>query len=230
MRNQWVVRPRPVHNAKIKLLCFPYAGSGIPVYVPWKNKLPDNVELNIIQLPGRGTHFSQSPIDNMNALIESLLPALSDLLEQNYVIYGHSLGSRIGFELVRQAMIKGFPAPRHFFASGSASPDTKFVDNKMYELADDAFIQMLKDINGTPREILDNRQFIGLLLPAIRADFKLSENYVCHNKFTIPTDVTILSGSDERISTQQLQKWGGFLLKSKTVIFMTTFMMIMLWS
>ena len=130
MVNQWIIKPRPLLNAEIKLLCFPYAGGGVPVYFPWKSKLPKNVELNIVQPPGRGTHLSQNPIDNMKALVDSLLPKVSDILQGNYVIYGHSVGSRVAFELVRQAIAKGFPAPLHFFASGSASPKRKCLEKK----------------------------------------------------------------------------------------------------
>ncbi|NQZ20704.1 MAG: thioesterase [Colwellia sp.] len=217
--NQWIVKPRPLHNPEIKLLCFPYAGGGVPVYFPWKNKLGKNVELNIVQLPGRGTHFSQAPIDNMETLVESLLPAVSDILDGNYVIFGHSVGSRIGFELVRQAMAKGFPAPLHFFASGSSSPKHKCLENKVHELPDNEFIKELKDMDGTPSEVLENRELMELFLPTLRADFKIAEQYTCHEKFIIPTTITVLSGRDDNISSEQLQMWGDFSEKSEVVMF-----------
>ena len=218
MSNKWVVKPKPLHQADIKLLCFSYAGGGISVFCGWRNQLLQNVELNIVQPPGRGTHFSQSPIDNMAALIEALLPMVSGILQGNYAVYGHSLGSRVAFELVRNAMAKGFPAPLHFFASGSLSPSRAYVDDKMVELGDDAFIQKLKRINGTPDEVLENRQFMRLFLPTLRADFKLAATYCCTEKFTIPTDVTVLSGRDDAIPIEQLQQWGNFFRDCEIVM------------
>jgi medium-chain acyl-[acyl-carrier-protein] hydrolase len=210
MVNQWIIKPNPLHNAEIKLLCFPYAGGGAPVYFPWKNRLGENVELNIVQLPGRGTHFSQKPIDNMEDLVELLLPKISDILDGNYAIFGHSLGSRVGFELIRQAMAKGFPAPVHFFASGSSSPKNRCHEKKTYDLPDNEFIEELKDMNGTPPEILENRELMELFLPTIRADFKISEQYTCPQKFIIPTSITVLSGRHDNISQEKLQMWGDF--------------------
>jgi len=215
MPDLWIIKPKPLYNADVKLLCFPYAGGGSPIYFPWKNKLGSNVELNIVQAPGRGTHFSQDPIDNMGELVESLLPKVSEILNGNYMIYGHSLGSRVGFELVRQAMAKGFPAPLHFFASGSASPKRKCTEKKTYELPDDEFIDVLNDMNGTPREISENRELMALFLPTLRADFKIAEQYACHEKFVIPSKVTVLSGRDDKISLEQLQTWGDFFDKSE---------------
>lgn len=218
MKNQWVVTPKPLPDAEVKLLCFPYAGGGVSIYHPWHRQLNNHVELNIVQLPGRGTHFSQSPIDDMDTLVAALLPKLSGLLQHNYVVYGHSLGSRVAFELVRQAMAKGFPPPLHFFASGSASPKAKRSENTIYQLPDEGFIQALKDMNGTPPEILQNRQMMDLFMPTLRADFKLAEDYFCHKSFTIPTDVTVLSGRDDRVSTEQLQRWGDFFKSSQIVM------------
>lgn len=215
MSNKWIVKPRPLHQAQTKILCFSYAGGGISVFAGWHKQLPHNVELNIVQPPGRGTHFSQSPIDNMTALIDALLPMVSDILQGQYVVYGHSLGSRVAFELVRQAMVKGFRAPLHFFASGSSGPSPVCAEDKMYQLSDDAFIQRLKNINGTPDEILANRQFMRLLLPTLRADFKLAATYSCPEKFTIDTDVTVLSGRDDAIPIERLQQWGNFFRHSE---------------
>lgn len=217
MKNKWVVTPGPLANADIKLLCFPYAGGGVHIYFPWRHSLPPNVELNIIQPPGRGTHLGQAPIDDMNALVGSLLPNVSQLLQGKYVVYGHSLGSRVAFELVRQAMLRGFPPPLHFFASGSASPKRKAIERKLYELPDAEFIAELKNMKGSPPQVLENEQLMAILLPTLRADFKMAENYSCRHNFTIPSPVTVLSGKEDKVAEEQLQMWGDFFVESDIV-------------
>lgn len=210
MKNQWVVKPRPNHNAEIKLLCFPYAGGGIHVFYPWKELLDSNIELNIVQLPGRGTHFSSAPIDDMAVLVESLLPKLADVLNGNYVVFGHSLGSRVAFELVRQAVARGFCAPKHFFASGSSSPVRKAASKILSDLPDDEFIAELEKMNGTPSDVLQSRELMSLMLPTLRADFKIAEQYRCEEQFVLPTAVTVLSGEQEEIARERLEGWGDF--------------------
>src|SRR5262249_7482100 len=44
-RNEWVVRYRPNEQARLRLLCFPYAGGMARVYRPWLDALPSEVEL-----------------------------------------------------------------------------------------------------------------------------------------------------------------------------------------
>ncbi|NRA80053.1 MAG: thioesterase [Pseudoalteromonas sp.] len=218
MKNLWVVKPKPLISPKIRLLCFAYAGGGTSVYHSWKDKLPNYVELNIVQLPGRGTHFSQKPIDNMGNLVADLMPNIENILQGKYIIFGHSLGSRIAFEVVRQAMLIGLSPPLHFFASGSLSPGTVCTDKKLYDLPADEFIKELKEINGTPDEVLSNKQFMELLLPTIRADFKIAAQYRFNDSFLIPSPITVISGKNDSLSICKLQMWEKYFTKCKIIM------------
>lgn len=208
--SKWCVTPKPRPNADVKLICFPYAGGGVSVFYPWVDLLPDNVELNIIQLPGRGSHFSAEPIADMTSLVESLFSELAPILHSDYIIFGHSLGSRIGFELIIRAIRVGLKPPLHFFASGSAGPQRKCFDRKVYELPDVDFIQELKDMKGTPAEILENKELIELHLPMLRSDFKVAGEYSYKGNVNIPSPVTVLFGKDDAISDEEIHMWGMY--------------------
>lgn len=214
MNNQWIIKPKPAPNAQVKLLCFPYAGGGVSVYYPWKDKLPEDVELNIVQLPGRGTQFAETPIAQMKTLVSALLPKVVDILQGNYIIFGHSVGTRIAFELVRLAVSKGFAPPEHFFASGSSGPGYRCLERKVSNLSEQAFLQEIKEMEGTPEEVLQNADLMELLLPTLRADFNLAEEHQCQDRFTIASDVTVISGRQDNISAQQLNNWGDFFQSS----------------
>ncbi|WP_043225454.1 thioesterase II family protein, partial [Burkholderia glumae] len=43
----------PRSDARVRLVCFHYAGSGASMFAPWAAALPDAVELLAVQLPGR---------------------------------------------------------------------------------------------------------------------------------------------------------------------------------
>lgn len=47
--------------AKVKLICFPYAGGGTHVFIPWQQLLHPHIELCIVQPPGRGSNFELAP-------------------------------------------------------------------------------------------------------------------------------------------------------------------------
>jgi medium-chain acyl-[acyl-carrier-protein] hydrolase len=127
MKSKWFVIPKPNTNADLKLICFPYAGGGASTYIPWIKDLPYNVELIIIQSPGRGTRINESPYVNIHSLISNLIKAIPDILDKPYILFGHSLGSRIAFELMRHLKILNYAPPQHFIASGSGGPQNDVV-------------------------------------------------------------------------------------------------------
>jgi medium-chain acyl-[acyl-carrier-protein] hydrolase len=216
-RDPWVVRPKPRSAATLKLLCFPYAGGGASVYQAWADQLPAHVELNIVQLPGRGTHLCELPIDCMNRLTDILMSKISDIINCSYVVFGHSLGSRIAFEVVRRLQAAGKQPPLHFFASGSGSPKQPGLNTRTSELPDPEFIAELRQMNGTPDEVLENHELMQLLLPMLRADFRLAETYSYAGDLTIPTGLTVLSGRHDEICPTQLGSWADFFAVTEMV-------------
>ena len=61
--------------------------------------------------------------------------------------------------------------------------------------------------NGTPQEILANRELLDLFLPGLRADFALSETYVYARarKLSVPTRV--FYGEHDEIEERQIHAW-----------------------
>ena len=49
--------------------------------------------------------------------------------------------------------------------------------NPIYYLDDEGFIEGLRRYEGTPKEILDNKELISIFLPTLRADFVIDEDY-----------------------------------------------------
>ncbi|TMP43891.1 thioesterase [Pseudoalteromonas citrea] len=208
--SQWYVTPKQRLNADVKLICFPYAGGGVAVYHSWADILPDNIELSIVQLPGRGSHFAATPIDNMEKLITLLYPEIEHMLTMDYVIFGHSLGSRVGFEVARKAVNSGLQAPRHFFASGSGAPDIGCFEKSIHSLPQLEFFAELRQMNGTPAEVLDNVELMKMVEPTLRADFQIAEQYQYKGKDIIPCDVSILYGVEDSIETNSLLNWSYY--------------------
>lgn len=203
----WFLRPQPKPNANLRLICFPYAGGSASTYISWANHLPENVELIAVQPPGRSTRMFEPPYDEMSPLVDSLLVPFSNILDRPYIIYGHSLGSRVAFELMVQCQKAGLRLPAHFIASGSRAPFIPVREKQIYNLPELEFFSELEKLNGTPKEVLQNEELMKLCLPLLRADFKLADTY-CSPKTKINSPVTVLGGSnDEGISHDDLQSW-----------------------
>ena len=207
--NKWFIIPKPNRNAELRLFCFPYAGGSSTTYLPWVNDLPDNVELIIVQPPGRNNRMFEPMHSNMTDLVNELIPIIPRLLNKPYIFFGHSLGSRIAFELLTQLQMLNHPLPQHFIASGSRGAQVPSTKKPTHHLPHDEFIAELQDLNGTPQAVLENQELTELFLPLLRADFKISETYCYSGKMILDCKISVLSGEDDiDITLANLQSWG----------------------
>ncbi|WP_215396272.1 thioesterase II family protein [Rheinheimera oceanensis] len=176
--NKLFVIRNPNPDAKVRLFCFPFAGGGINTYFSWLNFFPEDAELVFVQPPGRGTRIFESAHQSMAALMKELMHHADFIVEKPYVLFGHSLGSRVAYELCCQLMAANKHLPECVIASGSRAPHTKGLVKSIHDMPEDEFLNELKNHNGTPSEVLENKGLMELLLPLLRADFRISETYL----------------------------------------------------
>ncbi len=215
--NKWFVVPKPNPNAQLTLFCFPYAGGSAHTFMKWVNTLSDNVELVIIQAPGRGARMLEPLYSSMEPLIAELTKQITPLLYKPYVFFGHSLGSRIAFELMNQSQKLGYPLPKQFIASGSRSPQDLCMKAPIYRLPRDEFIDELRKLNGTPQSILENSELMELVLPLLKADFEIADTYSYKGNIKFNCPINVFGGKEDTISIEQLNNWGSFFTQKNTV-------------
>jgi surfactin synthase thioesterase subunit len=178
------------------------------VYADWQAALPADIEVCAVQLPGRGARFGERPFRDLPALIEALARALLPSIDRPFALFGHSLGGLIAFELARYLARRFAAQPRHLFVSGCPAPQLRDPPRRVHELADAALIEVLKNYNGTPPEVLSDRELLELVLPTIRADFALSETYHYATGPRLNVPITALAGRGEDYrSPEQVSGW-----------------------
>ncbi|MFK3863718.1 thioesterase II family protein [Pseudoalteromonas rhizosphaerae] len=209
-KSPWLYIPKPNVNAHVKLICFPYAGGSTRSFSNWVKILPDYVELIMIAMPGRGSRFSEASADCMDTLTDTLLNELSPHLSRETIFFGHSLGARVAFEVYRKLKKSGVQGPCHFIASGSANPGKDRSAENTHSLSDTDFIKKLRNLNGTPPEVLENEELMTLFIPVLRADFKLADTYCYNGSEQLPCNVTVFMGLDDEISEQEQLAWQHF--------------------
>src|SRR5262249_751442 len=89
---KWLIAPRPNPDAKARLFCFPYAGGGLVSFRTWPQLLDPSVEMVAVEPPGRGTRINEIAVDDLDALVECLLPEMTDWLDRPSAFFGHCLG------------------------------------------------------------------------------------------------------------------------------------------
>ena len=169
-------RSRP---PRARLLCCPYAGGSAGIFRTWATYLPLDVELWALQYPGREERLLESAFTRVADLVATAAQSIGGLLEQvPYVIFGHSLGALVAFELIRELRRGGQPLPKSLFVSGARNPRfNAFKGNPRHLWPDPEFIGELRRIGGTPPDLLENEELMDLMLPTLRADFALVDTY-----------------------------------------------------
>lgn len=204
--NPWILRCGHA-QPECTLICLPYAGGSSAAFSPWRALLADTIALDLIQLPGRGARFSEPAFTHIDALVDQLFAHIQPSIAQPYFIYGHSMGGMIAFELIKRIHQNQLPLPQHLFLSATR-PANALANETSSALTDAAFIEQLKLLNGTPQEILENQELMQLLLPMLRADFTLAEQY--YSAVTMPIDcpVSVVYGvNDRRVPFELVQDW-----------------------
>ncbi len=207
--NKWLVIPKPRSSARMRLFCLPYAGAGSVIYRNWADVLPEGVELVAVELPGRGKRLLEPPYRELNRLVADLAVALESGLDKPYAIFGHSMGALIGFELIRYLRRNHRPLPLHLFVSGRNAPTIPDdTDPPLHTLPDEQFMMKLKELDGTPEAVLQHRELMELLLPILRADFGLCENYVYRPEPPLEIPITAFGGlKDVSVPPPHIEAW-----------------------
>ena len=194
--DSWIVaRPRP--NASLKLLCLPYAGGNASVFRSWAVDLPADIEVSALQLPGRAGRIAMPLFTRLPPLIDDIGPDTADAIDRPFVLFGHSLGAVLAFELARWLRRRHWLQPLHLFVAGRRAPQTPDDVPPNYCKTDEGLIASLREMNGTPPEVLDNTELLELMLPTIRADFEVVETYEYVDVAPLDCPITVFEGADD---------------------------------
>lgn len=193
----------------LRLYCFPHAGAGHTVFQHWRAELTASIELALIRLPGRGARFNEPRANSLSELAEVLAGeiALASAGAVPFAFFGHSMGALLAFETARKLARRNL-APTMLLASARTAPAAHGWRERIAQLAPAEFLKVIRDMNGMPRELLDNPEWVELFLPIIRDDFALCEDYRYHVEPPLKCPIHVLAGeSDASVPLPLLESW-----------------------
>jgi medium-chain acyl-[acyl-carrier-protein] hydrolase len=206
--DSWIAFRKPNKQARLRLFCFPYAGTGAATFRTWSDGLPADVEVCPVQFPGRGTRLQEAPFTRLSPLVRTLAQTLAPLLDRPFAFFGHSLGALVGFELARQLRRQSAVQPVRLFVSAGRAPQLADRHRPLHALPEGEFLAELRRLNGTPGHLLDEMDLMQLMLPVLRADFAAYETYAYSPEPPLGCVITCFGGSqDRRVSRGELEAW-----------------------
>jgi surfactin synthase thioesterase subunit len=161
------------------LFGLPYAGGwAAGLYGKWSARLPRSIEVVPLELAGHGRRMGE-PFD------ESLESAAADLLRgvrevargRPYALFGHSMGTKLAYEIVKALELGGLPSPKALFASGCLPPHAPSRRKGLYLLSDENLLLEIHRLGGTPKAFLEAPELVKTFLPILRSDCRLLDRY-----------------------------------------------------
>lgn len=203
----WLLTAPSVTKVGIRLFCFPYAGGGASFFRKWQEKLPDWIDVCPVQFPGRENRLSEPLITRFDELVNAASRALAPYFDQPFVLFGHSLGARIAFELARDLRRTQGSSTCLLIASGSRAPHIHKPE-PVRHLSDDEFLCDMRRCADIPETIMQSRAFLEMFLPVIRADFTMDETYVYSEEVPLDCPVCVFCGTkDLGIGKENGEAW-----------------------
>jgi len=194
------------------LFCLPYAGGSEVGYYKWGNHLDKSIYLHPVPLKGRGQRFNEGFYMSMKEVTDDIYNMIQDKIDQNqYALYGHSMGSILAYELYHKIRSEGKRLPEHIFFSGCKTPDRMKDKEKLHHFSDQELLSKLNALGGIPQELVDSKELTDLFLPIIRNDLKILGEYEYNpNQHKIECDISILIGTEDTVKLEEALEWNKY--------------------
>lgn len=191
---------------KAVMFCFPFAGGGASAFYHWNDYFQEIITICPIQLPGREERILEKPYKDMKNLIHDLFRLIEPYSGHRIILFGHSMGAKLAYEIAGKLESSKRSVMR-LIVSGSRVPSAAET-HPLHELPDDQFIAALARFDGTPKELLGNKELLEFFLPMLRADFTMDETYskAVHEPLSCP--ITAFGGTrDREADPKAVREW-----------------------
>ncbi|MEU9125508.1 alpha/beta fold hydrolase [Streptomyces sp. NPDC048506] len=211
MQDTVVVRPRPVPAASQRLVCLGFCGGGAGSYLAWTDVMPPGTELAAVCYPGREGRFAEEFARDWDELAEDAVSAVLSAADLPYVLFGHSMGGWMAFDVAARIEERGGPAPASLVVSSANAPSRGLTPQDMFPAqadSDGALMDWMTTFGLMPEHVLDDPDLSEIALELMRADIRVRDSFYHREGATVSAPLQVLTGaSDEVIDPRTGQQW-----------------------
>lgn len=184
------------------LFFLPHAGGSAKSYCSFKRFLPASLTVIPMEISGRGTRSSEPLFSDVSDCCKDLIERHGDAMTSDeYVIFGHSMGTLLACELVRKAREKGIPEPNHVFLSGRCSADEEaMIFRSGNDTSDEEITNFFFSKSLLPKPTAGAEELMAMLSRILCADVRMADR--CRftpDDFRFRCNVTVLYGRDDEM-------------------------------
>ncbi len=175
----WFHPVEPDPDARIRLFLLPHAGSGAIIYRDWPSLLPSDVTAQAVTLPGRHNRREEETFADWDPLVDALYEAVLDELDDDrpFAFFGHCLGAQLAFRVAVRLEQEGERRPLAIGMSGWSPIGFYQPTEEQSRMPDAEMLEWIKKLGSFPAEVYDNPEMLALVVPALRADLRVSAQY-----------------------------------------------------
>lgn len=166
-----------------RLFCLPYAGGDEFAYWRWADLLAGTARVHAIGREGAPS------VDRVADTIAAT--------DGPFAIYGHSMGARLGFEVVRELRRRGAPLPVRLYVGGADPPDLREPIARVAHLDVGEWLDQLIARADTPAAVRDDPDIRAAVEPALAADLAWLQAYRFRPEPPLPVPIVAFAASDD---------------------------------
>ncbi len=192
----------------LRLFCFPHAGGSASSYRPWKAQLEDICDVASVQYLGHESRRSERLATSLEEIVECLAADLKQVLTGPYILFGHSMGAVVAFELARVLRADQNLGALALIVSGARAPQFRLNHKPGPDPSPEEFLAQLRRLGGLPVEIESNQSLLDSVLPALAADAALFRRYSYQPGPPLAIPILALGGTtDPQVFAEHLSAW-----------------------
>ncbi|MFE3263624.1 thioesterase II family protein [Streptomyces sp. NPDC059215] len=206
VEEQWLRSFRDGDEGETKLVCFPHAGGVTGAYRTWSTGLPSDIDVMAVRYPGREERFDDPFPPGLEDLADDIAEALAELTQHRLVLFGHCMGGWVAYEVALRLQQQGRP-PAALCVSGRRPPHEPAGSQMRYG-SDEDIIAHAVSLDAGSSAVFENPDLREAVLPAIRADYRLTEEYSGGPRPQLHCPIYGYAGEDDpEMSPEEMRGW-----------------------
>ncbi|MFH9983142.1 thioesterase II family protein [Streptomyces sp. NPDC017179] len=207
LTDRWF-QPESTPDAETRIFLLHYAGSGASIYHDWPPRIPADVSVQCVQLPGRQERLDEDMFTDVEPLVQTLADCFTAELDgRPYAVFGHCMGALIGYRVTVELHERGEQPPVLLGASAWAPKGFRTPPPEQLQVPQSELVDWARGLGSLPESILNNAEALDLMMPAMRADLAVCASYQDDDAIVPCPVVTYSADRDPLVDPEAMASW-----------------------